>query len=152
MLLLVEPYKLPRLIDINVSSKIIRSKRKLLVVGRCIEIEKPWALGRFNENEYAIVSVCLEEHHVNHVGFKLASMIARNDFEEVSVLTTDGSMHCIQLHYMVEEVFKFTKTSAKRRHFITVDREVVEVPPEVVKLSRFLHKVKRLMEQSSSPP
>ncbi|RLG89880.1 MAG: 4Fe-4S ferredoxin, partial [Thermoprotei archaeon] len=32
-------YKYPRLIDVNAKSKIFRNKEKLLIIGRCLEIE-----------------------------------------------------------------------------------------------------------------
>jgi hypothetical protein len=43
------------------------------------------------------------------IGFKLAGIIARCNFEEVAVVTVDGSMHCTQLHWALEEIYKFMK-------------------------------------------
>lgn len=141
-------YKLPRLMDVNVASRHIRSRRKLLVVGRCVEAEKPWALEMFPEDEYARLSVCLEEEHVNMAGFKLAGILARVDLDEVAVLTTDGSMHCVQLHFMVEEVFRIAQPRAQRRHFVAEGGRVVEVPAEAVKTARYLSRVARLLSAS----
>ena len=141
------PYRIPRLMDLNVGSKLLRGKEKLLVVGRCIEIEKPWALERFSEKDYAVVSVCLEETHVNQAGFKLAGVLARLPFREVAVLTTDGSMHCIQLHYMVEEIAKISGNKIVRRHYVATRDSVEEIPVEVVKISRYLSRVKEVYEQ-----
>ncbi|WP_236698077.1 4Fe-4S ferredoxin [Pyrodictium occultum] len=141
-------YRLPRLMDVNVASRYIRGRRKLLIVGRCIEAEKPWALERFPEEEYVRLSVCLEDDHVNMAGFKLAGILGRLEFEEVAVLTTDGSMHCIQLHFMVEEVFRLLRPRARRRHFVVEGGRVVEVPPEAVKTARYLSRVARLLSRS----
>ncbi len=138
------PYKLPDLMQLNVSSRILRGRPRILVVGRCVELEKPWALERFNG--YAMAAVCPEAYHVNMIGFKLLGLIARLKPEEVAVLTTDGSMHCVQLHYMLEELEK-TVGGFRRRHFVAVEGEVVEVPPEAVKASRYLAKVKKLLEK-----
>jgi len=134
--------------DVNVASQYIRSRRKLLVVGRCIEVEKPWALEMFPEDEYARLSVCLEEEHVNMAGFKLSGILARVDLDEVAVLTTDGSLHCVQLHFMVEEVFKIAQPRARRRHFVAESGRVVEVPAEAVKTARYLSRVARLFSAS----
>ncbi len=138
-------YKLPRAIDINAASRVLRSRRKLLIVGRCLEAEKPWVLERFPDEEYAKITVCLEAEHVNHVGFKVAGILARVPFEEVAVVTTDGSMHCVQLHFMLEEIYKIMKPSAKRRHFVVHGDELVEVPPEAVRTARYLSKVTSLL-------
>ncbi len=138
-------YRVPRLIDLNAASKLIRGKDKLLVIGRCVEVEHPWALEEFKD--YAIVSVCLEEEHVNQVGFKLVGMISRCEFKEVAVLTVDGSMHCVQLHFMVEEAFKIAGLSIERKHYVIEKDEIKEVPVEAVKTARYLSKVAKLMER-----
>ena len=143
-------YHYPRLMDNNVASRLLRGKRKLLIIGRCLEVEKPWAIEAFSDEEYAKLTVCLEETHVNMAGFKLAGILARVPFEEVAVLTTDGSMHCIQLHFMVEEIFKIMKLGIRRRHFVVVGSEIVEVPAEAVKTARYLSKVAKLIERRGS--
>ncbi len=145
-------YSIPKLIDCNARSKIIRSSNKLLIVGRCVEVEHGKVLTLFKDSGYVMLSVCLEEEHINMVGFKLAGILRRcRDFlEEVAVLTVDGSPHCVQLHFMVEEAFKVTglEGDIRRKHFVTVKGEgVVEVPKESVKVARYLSKVSKLIKQ-----
>ncbi len=144
-------YKLPRAIDLNAASRLLRGKPRLLIVGRCLEIEKPWAIRELvgdRPEEYAVISVCLEEHHVNHVGFKIAGIIARTRPKETIVLTTDGSMHCIQLHYMLEEIEKIMGPVTERKHYVATREGIEEIPPEAVKASRYLSKVKQLLHQA----
>lgn len=138
-------YRIPRLIDINAKSRIFRDKKKLLIIGRCVELEHPEILEKF-KNEYALLSVCLEAEHVNMVGFKLAGILARGKYDEVSVLTVDGSLHCTQLHWMVEEVIKILRgNSIKRRHFVIYHGKLYEVSVKAVKTSRYLYKVHKLV-------
>ncbi|ABN69325.1 hypothetical protein Smar_0212 [Staphylothermus marinus F1] len=138
-------YRIPRLIDINAKSRIFRDKKKLLIIGRCVELEHPETLEKF-KNEYALLSVCLEAEHVNMVGFKLAGILARGKYDEVSVLTVDGSLHCTQLHWMVEEVIKILRgNSIKRRHFVIYHGKLYEVSVKAVKTSRYLYKVHKLV-------
>ncbi len=140
-------YRIPRLIDVNARSRIFRDKRKLLIIGRCVEIEHPEILEKFPQNEYGILSVCLEAEHVNMVGFKLLGILARGDYEEVSVLTVDGSMHCTQLHWMVEEVFKIGRyRNISRRHYIIYHGKIYNVSTDAVKTSRYLYKVDKLLK------
>ena len=139
---------IPRLLDINVRSRIFRDKKKLLIVGKCIVDEHPEAVKDFED--YAIVCSCPEAEHINMVGFKLLGVLARGEFDEVAVLTTDGSMHCIQLHYMLEEIEKIIGRRCRYRYFVYEDRKVVEIPKEVVKTSRYLTKVKKLYEKYSA--
>ncbi|MEM1596584.1 MAG: 4Fe-4S ferredoxin [Desulfurococcaceae archaeon] len=135
-------YKLPRLIDTNAKSIILRDKEKLVVVSRCLETENPRVIEEFRSNDYVVLTACPEEEHVNMLGFKLAGILARCKFKEVAVLTVDGSMHCTQLHWMLEEVFKITKPEATRKHFVEYKGNVVEIPLNIVKKSRFLSKLR----------
>lgn len=147
-------YRIPSLLDLNAASRLVRGRRVLVVAGRCLEVEKPWALRELEQligSSYAIVSVCLEAEHVNMAGFKLAGLLARvKSIEEVVVVTTDGSMHCVQLHYMVEELEKIMPGRFRRRHFVATREGLVEVPPRAVKLSRHLARLAKLLEERRS--
>ncbi|MEM1628815.1 MAG: 4Fe-4S ferredoxin [Desulfurococcaceae archaeon] len=138
-------YSLPRLIDINAKSRVICGKKKIVVTSRCIELEHPDIVKKLIEEGYIVLTACPEAEHVNMLGFKLAGIIARNGYEEVSVLTIDGSMHCTQLHWMVEEVFKITGSKCSRKHFIVYKGGIKEISIEAVKTSRFLYKVNKLL-------
>ncbi len=142
-------YRLPRLIDVNAKSRLFRGSGKLLILGRCVETEHPDILGEFLGRGYAALTVCLEAEHINMVGFKLAGILARGDYEEVAVLTVDGSPHCTQLHWMVEETFKVTRYGGTRRHYVINRGRLVEVSPEAVKTSRYLARVEALLRGRS---
>jgi len=136
----------PRLLDTNAKSRLFRHKKKLLIVGRCVLVEHPEIVDRFR-GDYGILSVCLEAEHVNMVGFKLAGILARGSYDEVAVLTVDGSMHCTQLHWCVEEVFKIMRLEGtSRRHYVIYRGKLYEVSREAVKTSRYLYKVSKLIE------
>jgi len=136
----------PRLLDTNAKSRLFRSKKKLLIVGRCVLVEHPEIIDRFGE-EYGVLSVCLEAEHVNMVGFKLAGILARGRYEEIAVLTVDGSMHCTQLHWCVEEVFKIMRLEeTSRKHYVIYRGKLYDVSREAVKTSRYLYRVNKLLE------
>ena len=139
---------LPRLLDTNAASRLIRGKRSLVVLGRCVEAEKPWVLDLFPRDRYAIVTACPEAEHINMLGFKLAGILARLPIEELVIVTTDGSMHCIQLHYMAEEIERIIGRKVRRKHYVVESKGLVEIPPEAVKASRYLSKVAKLLRKS----
>ena len=144
-------YKIPKLIDINAKSRLIRDHEALLIIGRCVEIEHRDVLSTLLKSKgYAVVSVCLEEEHMNMVGFKLAGILARCNFKEVSILTVDGSPHCTQLHFMVEEVFKVMDLDRRiiRKHYVIYEGKLIEVSQKAVKTARFLSKVDRLLRST----
>lgn len=148
MLLVNALYRLPRLIDTNAKSTIFRDYKKLLVISRCLEVEKPEIVEKFKAEGYAVLTVCPEAEHINMLGFKLAGILARCRFEEISALTVDGSMHCTQVHWLLEEVFKIAKLNATRKHYIVHEDRVVEVSPEIVKKARFLAKLAKTMQST----
>jgi len=121
----------------------------LVVLGRCLETEKPWALEELKKligGDYAVLTACPEAEHINMIGFKLAGMLARlPSIEEVVVLTTDGSMHCVQLHYVVEELERIMPGRFRRRHMVATREGLVEVSAEAVKTSRFLARVEKIL-------
>ncbi|WP_448579686.1 4Fe-4S ferredoxin [Thermosphaera sp.] len=132
-----------RLLDSNAKSRCLREKKKILIFSRCMEQEHPEVINNFT-SEYCLLSACPEAEHVNMLGFKLAGILARGSYQEVAVLTVDGSMHCTQLHWMVEEVFKICKPNCQRRHLVLYEGEVKVVSTETVKKSRYLFKVEKL--------
>lgn len=134
-------YKLPRLMDVNAKSTVFRGKDNIVIVSRCLEVEKPHIIEELRASGYVVLTACPEAEHVNMLGFKLAGILARCRFKEVAVLTVDGSMHCTQLHWMLEEVFKVMKLDASRKHLVEHKGGVVEIPLDVVKKSRFLTKL-----------
>ncbi|MCS7127720.1 MAG: hypothetical protein N3E36_00335 [Sulfolobales archaeon] len=139
-------YTVPDLLEVNAKSRILRDRNKLLIIGKCIELEHPEILKEFIDSSYGVLGLCPEAIHVNMAGFKLIGILARGKYEEVSVLTVDGSMHCIQLHWMLEEVFKAMNLDGRvrRRHFVIYKGELKEVSVRDVKISRFLYKVNNL--------
>lgn len=143
-------YKVPRLLDVNACSKLFREKRKLLIIGRCLELEHKDIINRFIEKGYALLSVCPEAEHINMVGFKLAGIVARGSYDEVSVLTVDGSLHCTQLHWMVEEVFRFMGIGERitRSHYVVYKGRAYQISLEAIKTSRYLYKVAKMIHGS----
>lgn len=132
---------MPRLMDTNVRSSYLRSFDKILLHGSCVDEE---ALREFSG--YAKLSCCPEEEHANMIGFKLAGILARGNYSEIAVLTVDGSLHCVQLHYVVEEVCKIVRNPPARRHFVVEEGKIREIQEDAVKISRHLLKVSRLMK------
>ena len=130
-------YKLPRLLDINAKSVVFRDSKKLAVISRCLELEKPWVLEKLRGEGYVAITACPEAEHINMIGFKLAGIIARCDFEEVAVVTVDGSMHCTQLHWVLEEIYKLMKPSTRRRHLVVYENSLLRSLKKLLSVQGF---------------
>jgi len=128
------------LMEVNAASREIREKKRLLIVGSCLIDEHPKIVEKYS-NGRAKLKVCLEREHFNMVCLKLSSIIARVPLEEIIVLTVDGSPHCIQLHFMMDEIEKITGKKLNVKHILVYKGEDVEVDDETVKNARYLTKV-----------
>ena len=122
----------------NALGKNVRGK-KILLYGTCVE-ESPEFLDDFEE--YTKLSFCPEEKHINMAFYKLMAIMSVG--KELVVLTKDGSPHCVQMHYIAEEVLKYSAKKFPLKHFVIINGEMVEVKSQDVKLSRYLSKIKKM--------
>ena len=139
-----------RLLDTNCCSPCFKHSTRLVIYSRCLEELHPQPLQKLLADTPGLAA-CPEAEHINMLGFKLAGILARCNIKEVIVATVDGSMHCIQLHFMVEELEKIFGGKFERRHLILVRGDFREVSKESVKIARFLSKVERLRRGSATP-
>ncbi len=135
------------LMSTNCASKRLRISKKLLLCGSCVKEEHPEIFSQFTTGRIALL-VCMEETHMNMVGLKLFDMFDMVKPEEVVVLTPDGSPHCVQLHYVVEDVKKRLRLDGLRVEHYVVDRgKIYKVSAESVKVSRYLRKIEKLLRK-----
>jgi len=134
------------LMDYNVCGRIIREKRKLLIYGTCVRDEYPNIFEELSINRVPL-AVCLEKTHMNMVALKIASLIARIKLDEIVVLTVDGSPHCVQLHFCLEEVAKIMdQKMPSLKHYVIEKSRAIEISRKAVKTARYLVKVQRLLD------
>ncbi len=133
------------LLSLNASSRFLRERRRLIVCGKCLEVEWPDLIEGLG-NEAVVTWACPERDHINVISLKLASILARVSLKELTILTVDGSPHCVQLHHAVEEAIKVTKSEdLSVRHLVCHGDKLIEVSPRAVKVARYLSKVERLL-------
>lgn len=74
---------------------------------------------------------------------KLMGMISRVKLNKIIFATVDKSPHCVQLHYIIREIEKaINLDSVKVLNYVAVDNTLVEIPSEVISLSKNLSKLK----------
>ncbi|MHA1883043.1 MAG: hypothetical protein ACTSUO_08365 [Candidatus Thorarchaeota archaeon] len=101
---------------------------------------------RSKDEGYAVLHVCLEETHVNQAGFKIASVIRYSGIKKVSVLTVDGSPHCVQLHYVVEDIKRHFTSEIDIEHHVVEKGKVFDISSQAVKRSRHLSKIQKMFD------
>jgi len=135
----------PRLLSTAVNSKLLRDKH-LLLYSKCIEHEHPEILRRFKEGKTAL-SVCLTEEHINDIGFKLATILLMAKPKEITVLTMDGSPHCIQLHFATRQAKRLTNSKTKINHHVIEKGKVYQIEDTTIRTARHLTEIQQMKDR-----
>lgn len=90
-----------------------------------------------------IYDVCLEKEHLNMVVTKIIGMVARGKIKKLVFATVDKSPHCVQLHYVIKELENAIDISnIEIINYVAVDNKLIEIPIEIISLSKNLSKLK----------
>ena len=113
---------------------------EMIIVGSCLEAMQPKAFEEL-KNKYSnnIYEVCLEEVHLNMVITKLFGMLSRVNVKRIVFATVDKSPHCIQMHYIENEIKKaMNLDTTEFIHYVAVDDKLVEISSESIRKSKSL--------------
>lgn len=118
----------------------------MIIVGSCLLQMAPEAYKELNRISSNIYEVCLEKEHLNMVVTKVIGMLARGKIKNLVFATVDKSPHCIQLHYVVKELENaINLDNIKITNYVAVDNKLVEIPIEVIGISKNLARLKEKM-------
>lgn len=118
----------------------------MIIVGSCLLQMAPEAYKELNKISSNIYEVCLEKEHLNMVVTKVIGMLARGKIKNLVFATVDKSPHCIQLHYVVKELENaINLDNIKITNYVAVDNKLVEIPIEVIGISKNLARLKEKM-------
>ena len=131
----------------NVGDKRLRENPNLLLIGSCMD-RFPDVVKEIcgKEKGQTTLHICLEETHVNQAGFKISSIVKYSDIKKVTVLTVDGSPHCVQLHYVVEDIKRHFAPEIETAHFVFEKGKLQEISPDAVKRSRHLSRIQSMID------
>ena len=111
----------------------------MIIVGSCLDKMQPEAYKDLIKMSDDIYEVCLEETHLNMVITKLIGMISRVKIDKIIFATVDKSPHCVQLHYIENEIRKAMNIDElKMVHYVAVDNKLIEISNETIKKSKAL--------------
>lgn len=115
----------------------------MIIAGSCLEQMQPKAFQELKNISNNIYDVCLEKDHLNMVVTKIIGMLARGKVKKLIFASVDKSPHCVQLHYIVKELENAIDISnIEIKNCVAVDNELIDIPLEVISLSKNLSKLK----------
>jgi len=134
-----------KLLSIWVKAPILKGA-DILLVSECVKYVNPKILKEIGKGK-TILTYCPEREGAMGYG-KLASIIRASKPKSITVLTIDGSPHCIQLHAAVNEAIFDTAEQIRQEHFVLVDGiQLVKIAPDAVRVARYLSLVQKLINE-----
>lgn len=119
----------------------------MAIVWSCMQNMQPKAYEELKSISNNIYDVCLEKEHLNMVVTKVIGMLARGKIKELIFATVDKSPHCVQLHYVVKELENaINLDNIKIINYVGVNNKLIEIPIEVIGISKNLAKLKELIK------
>ena len=111
----------------------------IIIVGTCLSRMQPEGFKKLTEISSNIYELCLEESHVNMAITKIGAMLRTGKVKKVIFASVDKSPHCVQMHYIGNELKKMMDLSnIDIINYVVVDNELVLVSENVIKLSKNL--------------
>lgn len=129
------------------STNCFDTEETMVIVGSCVESMFPKAFEKIERLSDNIYEVCLEETHLNMVVTKIIGMVARDTVKKLIFISVDKSPHCVQLHYIVKELenaIDITKLDIE--NYVVVGEDLINIPLEVISLSKNLSKLKEKLK------
>lgn len=96
-----------------------------------------------------IYELCLEETHINMAITKIGGMLRTKKINKIIFASVDKSPHCIQLHYIQDELRKMMNLDKiKIENYVVVNNELKQIEQEIISLSKNLNKLKEIINNS----
>jgi len=78
----------------------------IIIVGSCLKHMQPIGYEKLKEISNNIYDLCLEETHISMAITKIGGMLRTVKVHNLIFATVDRSPHCIQMHYIQDELNK----------------------------------------------
>lgn len=115
----------------------------IVIVGSCLKNMQPEGFDKIKKISQNIYELCLEETHINMAITKIGGMIRTGKIKNIIFATVDKSPHCIQVHYIRNELEKMMNLDdICIKNYVIVDNELIEIDSNVISLSKNLKKLK----------
>lgn len=128
-------------------SNIYDCDEEIIVVGSCLKNMQPQAFKKLEKFNMPIFELCLEQTHINMAITKLLGMIRAKNINKIVFASVDKSPHCIQLHYIQNEIRKFN-FNIEFLNYVANDNNLIEISSQTISLSKNLEELNKLVNKS----
>lgn len=114
----------------------------IVIMGTCLQRMQGEAYRELTKISDDILELCLEVNHVNMAITKIIGMLCRVKVNKIVFATVDKSPHCIQMHYIENEIAKAMDIrNIEIIHYVAVDNKLVEISKDTISASKTLAKL-----------
>lgn len=121
-------------------SNIYDCSDEIVIVGSCLKSMQPRAFEEIEKMKLPIFELCLEQTHINMALTKILGMIRAKKIKKILFASVDKSPHCIQLHYIQDEIRKLG-FELNFENYVAVDDTLFKISKETIALSKNLSKL-----------
>lgn len=115
-----------------------------IIVGTCLKYMQPEGYKKLEKISKNIYNLCLENTHVNMAITKIGGMIRTGKVHNIIFATVDESPHCIQMHYIQDELREMINLeNINIKNYVVVNNELIEVSCKLILLSKKLSELKK---------
>ena len=126
-------------------SNIYDVSETIIVVGSCLKSMQPEGYEKLQKISNNIYELCLEETHINMAITKIGGMIRTNKIKRIIFASVDKSPHCIQLHYIQDELRKIMNLeNVEIENYVIVNNALFKIDREIISLSKNLKELSEL--------
>ena len=118
-------------------SNIYDCSDEIIIVGSCLKAMQPKAFEEIENMNLLIFEICLEQTHINMAITKILGMIRANKIRRIVFASVDKSPHCIQLHYIQDEIRKLG-FELSFENYVAVNNALIKISKETITLSKNL--------------
>ena len=84
----------------------------VLIVGSCLPDMEPEGFAQLCASSGHVFELCLEQTHINMAITKISAMLYTGKIRTLRFATVDRSPHCVQMHYIQNELRRMMDLSA----------------------------------------
>ncbi len=126
-------------------SNIYDCSDEIVIVGSCLKTMQPKAFDVLEKLNLPIFDLCLEQTHINMAITKILGMIRAKKIKRMIFASVDKSPHCIQLHYIQDEIRKLG-FELDFQNYVAVDNILIKISKETISLSKNLSKLSSIRD------
>ena len=111
----------------------------VLIVGSCLPDMEPEGFAQLCASSGHVFELCLEQTHINMAITKISAMLYTGKIRTLRFATVDRSPHCVQMHYIQNELRRMMDLSAVTiENYIVENGKLTKLSPELIYLSKHL--------------